>query len=438
MHTRKLNELEYMMWTLGQPSNISMAISIKGKIIPDDLRKALDKIQTKHPALRSQIYTDNQNLPFMFWPEIESIPLKIMNRESSTQLYRIVENEFTKEFEMGENCTKPLIRAILLQDDQFTDLILTLQHVIGDGMSMVFLFLDLFHFLSNPNRNPKILPLMKKLDEILPLHIQSKLPKTRFRFFCVYIGVKIIVGFRRFFSKLFSASREKPVIDIQNNQNQKLCTYSWVFNTDQTKLFLKNCKSHNIKLHSAICTAFLPDFPIINSPVNLRRKLKQKIGGDVGLFAGGVIFKTKYDFSISFWKNAERFQKNLYNRLESKQIFQIYKLFSRVVPKDLIQKLSPLFVELRSRNQPFVVTNLGNLDLFSQFHEGEKSQKYELHNFFGGVSGTFNALVLTVFTIRNQMHFHFHFYAPLHSEEEIKKYVKKAQEILSRAHVKLT
>ena len=162
MHQRKLNEIEYMNWTMGQPFNISMAISIKGAIDPKDMENALRKVQQKHPMLRAQLYTDHKKKPHFIWGKVGSIPLKILKRNSEDHYKNVVEKEFITPFETGKECKLPLARAIFLRDETHSDLALTLQHVIADGLSMVYLFLDLFRFLRRPKRAPKENKIMKK------------------------------------------------------------------------------------------------------------------------------------------------------------------------------------------------------------------------------------------------------------------------------------
>ncbi|MFX0018034.1 MAG: hypothetical protein ACFFB1_16805 [Promethearchaeota archaeon] len=55
MYKRRLNEIEYINWTLGQPYNISMSTTVRGNLHEGILRNALDKIQQKLPHTREEI-----------------------------------------------------------------------------------------------------------------------------------------------------------------------------------------------------------------------------------------------------------------------------------------------------------------------------------------------------------------------------------------------
>jgi hypothetical protein len=56
MFKRKLNEIEYLVWTFGQPNNLCMAITIQGNLNRHNLREALNSVQEKHSMLNTQLY----------------------------------------------------------------------------------------------------------------------------------------------------------------------------------------------------------------------------------------------------------------------------------------------------------------------------------------------------------------------------------------------
>ena len=58
---RRLNDLEYFNFSLGQPYNLVVVLSIRGSIVIDELKLALKKAQEKHPLLKVRIQGDNEN-----------------------------------------------------------------------------------------------------------------------------------------------------------------------------------------------------------------------------------------------------------------------------------------------------------------------------------------------------------------------------------------
>ncbi|MFW9818257.1 MAG: condensation domain-containing protein [Candidatus Thorarchaeota archaeon] len=430
MDKRKLNEIEYLNWLVGQPYNIAMAITIRGNFQQQKMRVALNKIQEKHPLLQAQLDVNKNEEPLFIWGNISEIPLTVDNRSSDDLYKKVVEKEFTTLFETGKNCSLPLIRVKILFSEDLFDLIITMQHVIADGMSMVFLFMDILSFIIDPKRKDEPLDIVKSIENVLPYKYQKKIPKTTGKFKRTNWFLKRIIKIYRFKNKLSRKKAKQKELIFNNFENKHLETYDWVLSEDQSQKIIERSKENQITVQSTICTMFLSDFPIINNPVNLRDRLAYNVGRSIGCYAGGLVIKKKYKNKKSFWKNAQLYHKKLTKGLQDKSVFSIFKLFSRSVKRSSYEKFTPMFLELASRNQPFGVTNLGSLD---RFNIVLASKNFIIENLYGGVSGTFDALVITIFTIEKKIHFHFHYYKPPHSKEEIVNFVSNAMQKLENA-----
>jgi NRPS condensation-like uncharacterized protein len=425
---RNLNELEYMNWTLGQPYNISMAITIRGSVDKARLRNALNKVQVRHPLLRAQVLVEEKSQPYFIWPDsIDTIPLEIITRESPEQKKGVVEREFITPFETGTECLNPLIRTKLLYSESESDLIVTMLHIICDGFSMVYLIGDLLSFMEFPDLEFEILEVVKDTEDILPLSFQKKIPKTTIRFKLIFALVKFIVSLKWLKNRLFSKEQSQKQMMITDVADKNLMTISWRLDRKKTTQLIKNCKNHKISVHSALCTAFLPFFPTINNPVNVRDRLAYPVGNSVGLYASGAVIKQKYNLNKSFWENATKYHKKLRKKLKGNAVFTIYKTFLRVVPLESIEKFGPLFLELASNSQPFGVTNLGSLD---KLKINSISSELDVVDLYGGVSSTIDALVAVIFTINSRIHFHFHYYEPTHTKDEVEQYIRGVRDIL--------
>ena len=152
------------------------------------------------------------------------------------------------------------------------------------------------------------------------------------------------------------------------------------------------------------------------------------MGEAVGLFASGVLVNQKYIKGKSFWTSTKKYNKQLRKKLKGTEVFKIYRSFSRAVSLESIEKLGPFFLELASENKPFVVTNLGSLD---KLGINTISEKHNIKELYGGVSGTMDAISVVAFTINE--HLHFQYYVPSHTLAESKEYVENAKNMLDRA-----
>jgi len=153
-------------------------------------------------------------------------------------------------------------------------------------------------------------------------------------------------------------------------------------------------------VQSAMCTAFLPGFGAVHTPVSLRPFLARPVGESVGLYVGSAEVKLRYRDSRCFWGNARRFHRKL--RRAMRDPFRIFRLFSKAVPVELVRELGPLLVRIAS-TRPFGVTNLGQLDGNGVDLQG---RDLKVESFFGSVSAIVEASVLTVYTIGGRMRMH--------------------------------
>ncbi|MFW9879705.1 MAG: condensation domain-containing protein [Candidatus Thorarchaeota archaeon] len=430
MDKRKLNEIEYLNWLVGQPYNMSMAITIRGNLLQKIMRIALNKIQEKHPLLQAQIYVDENEVPYFFWGNISEIPLEFIPRTSDELYKKIVEEEFLTPFEMGKDYSLPLIRVKILFSEDLFDLIITMQHVIADGMSMVFLFMDILSLIIEPQKKIEPLSVVRTIENILPISFQKKIPKNNRKFKLTFWFIKRIIKVYQFKNKFSRKKDKQKNLIFTDFENKHLITNAWTLTKGQSDELIKKAKENNITVHSAICTMFLSDFPIINNPVDLRKRLAYDVGRSIGCYAGGLVIKKKYNTRRSFWVNARNYHKKLKKGLRDKNTFSIFKKVSRSVKRAAFNEISPMFLELASKSKPFGITNLGSLD---RFNIVLASKNYIIENLYGGVSGTFDALVLTIFTIEQKIHFHFHYFSPPHTKEEIEKYVSNALNKLEEA-----
>src|SRR3954471_20647931 len=80
---RQLLFLERILYGDGTtPFNIVFVVKIAGTISYGNLRNALNKVQAKHPLLRSGIRSDNSKIPYFFLNEkVPDIPIRIFERK---------------------------------------------------------------------------------------------------------------------------------------------------------------------------------------------------------------------------------------------------------------------------------------------------------------------------------------------------------------------
>lgn len=420
---RELNEIEYLNWCFGQPYNIVICVRIRGNIPPDRLQSALDKAQQRHPLLKVNTILNEQDMPLFASEGVGAIPLKVINRTGEDQALRITEQELATPFDMNELLESPLplmrVTLLRLQNSAIepADIIISAQHTISDGMSMVFLVRDLLYFMTNPKDPVTVLDVTASSEDVFPPNIRKRIPKSALKFKASLLFMKLYVKLK------FRRGTQKPRTFAASSK-----IHSWQLTADQTEDLLARCKQERVSVQSALCTAFLTTFTAVNTPVNLRPQLALPVDEAFGLYAGAAVIKMKYDAKTDFWVNAREFHGKLRKSLQDP--FYVFRLFSKRVPLKAMQEYFSLFADLISDQHPFAITNLGSLD---KMGVGFQVADLRVESFFGGVSEVIDASVLTVYSIDGAMHFHFHYLEHVMNTSEAEKLVNKAMNMLRLA-----
>ncbi len=390
---RELNEIEYFNWCVGQPYNMAVAVRIHGDLDPDRLRGALDRAQQRHPLLRVNTEIGPTGLPWFTSDGVGAIPLAVLDSSEPEAARRLAEAELTAPFAMDRAGSPrlPLLRVSLLlprEPAEVVDLVLTAQHVIADGLSMVFLVRDLLHFMERPDAPLPVLDAAASPADLLPAEVRRHIPTSALRFRIVLWLAKAWVRLR--------LGRRPAAPGPLTRQHR-----SWELTPDQTSRLRVRCRMEGVSVQAAICTAFLGAFVAIHVPVNVRPLLARPVGEAVGLFVGAAEVRLRYRAALGFWGNARRFQRRLGRALRNP--FGVFQLFSKAVPAEAIRQLGALLVAVTAGQRPFAVTNLGELDRSGVQRQGPGLR---IESFFGAVTGIVDSSVLTVYTLGGSMRLH--------------------------------
>lgn len=140
---------------------------VRGDLQPQDMRAALDAAQRRHPLLR--IHIEGPSEARRFVSGAPPIPLRVVPREDDGHWLREADAELHRSFPFHEG---PLLRAALLQGPGVSDLIITFNHTIGDGLSCVNLVRELLTDAAAAQQGklqaPEPLPALPPLRDLNP------------------------------------------------------------------------------------------------------------------------------------------------------------------------------------------------------------------------------------------------------------------------------
>lgn len=417
---RELNELEYFHWCQGQPFNMVAAVQLRGDLKPERLRAALERAQWRHPLLRVNTELGPAGLPRFSSEGVGAIPLAVLDRPEPDGLWRLAEAALETRFAMDAAGSPrlPLIRASLLLPRgpaEPTGLLLTAQHVIADGLSMVFLVRDLLQLIEEPDAPVSVLDAPASPAELLPAAVRRRVPTSPRRF-------RVALRLARLYVRLRFGRPAPPP------RQRTLHHRSWELTPDQTSRLRTRCRREAVSVQSAICTAFLGGFRAIHIPVSLRSLLARPVGESVGLFVGSVEVKMTYRAARGFWSNTRRFHRRFRRALRDP--LRIFRIFSKAVPAEAARQLGALLVRMMAGQRPFSISNLGQLDGGGVHLQG---RQLKIESFFGAVTSIIDASVVTVYTIEGRLRLHVLANEAGPSETGIREDVERAVKLLLEA-----
>lgn len=301
-------------------SIVTMVARIKGNVTEEMLRNAVGKVQQRHFLLRVRIIDDDTHEQRFTIEGVQEIPIGIVARRSEDDWINIHIEALKIPFEFE---TRPAIRFILVQSPDISELIILCHHMICDGMSLAYLARDLMVYLGDPTGDVEILPVSPSIDlDSLPPDVsQSGLAK----FFIKQMNQKWNED-----SEYFDHEDYKTLTKAYwDNFNHKF--FSIELTEAETSTLVARCRKENVTVNSAFTAAFSgaqsyvegekPYHAKVVVAASLRDRLSNSPGEGMGMYAGGIELKFKYNHKKIFWENARSFQKTIRLKLDNKNLF---------------------------------------------------------------------------------------------------------------------
>jgi NRPS condensation-like uncharacterized protein len=301
-------------------SIVTMVARIKGNVTEEMLKNAVAKVQQRHVLLRVRIKEDHEHALWFTSEGVQGIPVEIVARKSENDWIKIHAEASKVPYEFE---THPLIRFILVQSQDVSELIILCHHIICDGMSLAYLARDLMVHLGDPSREVEVLPAPEPITlDNLPSDVS-------------------LSGLVKFFINRIKQKWAEEIVFFDQKDYEVLTKTYWdnyhheLFSVElseaETSALVARCRKENITVNSAIIAAFsgAQSFVAGEKPhhakaaiaVSLRDRLPNPPGEAMGYYALGLELKLKYNHEKSFWDNARRFHKKIKPNLTNKKAF---------------------------------------------------------------------------------------------------------------------
>jgi hypothetical protein len=161
---RSLGSLEHLFWLYDQNRFVHFAVTalISGETSPRDWRRALDRLQKRHPILSVCIGGEPGSVPSFRQADGTPIPLRIVEDEPELRWEAEVGEELATPFNPSQ---APLTRAVLIQGARDAAFMLVAHHSIADGLSLAYAIRDTLDALAGRSLRP--LPWLPSQDDMM-------------------------------------------------------------------------------------------------------------------------------------------------------------------------------------------------------------------------------------------------------------------------------
>lgn len=356
---RLLGASEHLLWLLAQtkPINVVLCGTITGSLSIKQLSAALIEVQRRHPLLAVKIASDRTQPRFVS-ENVSSIPLRVIERKSEEHWSQEVEAEQIRPFSSSED---PLIRAVLLYSPDISELIVTFDHCIGDGLSGAYLIRDILNSACQPNTTQR-LPEPRSCEELIP----------------VSAGVLNTDAVDDDLHSLKTAKLSLAASNHTSDKEQKQPgLLHWCLSPEETDRLVSCCRKEQTSVHGALCASFLlsiaqevslADGVVLKcmSPLSLRNHLIPPIGEDFGAYYTRELTYHNIQPGRDFWEVAREAKHQL------NQVLTNGKIYAGVLKVSEFLSTKPDAIALRQYVNELIgseltVTNLGRLNIPEQF-----------------------------------------------------------------------
>jgi NRPS condensation-like uncharacterized protein len=317
--------------------------------------------------------------------------------------------------------TGPMIRTVLLTSSEATDVLVRFHHVIGDGMSGMYLMRDLLDLSAkisqgiNPPLNP--LPSRPPIEHLLPPSAKG---------FSDFIKTSSLIG-KQLYNIAIQRPKKIPCDHVSDATPAVTHILHHSCSREFTQSLLEKCREKSATVHGAVCTALLKAVAQYiwkknshassitvgcMSAVDMRRFLDPPVGDEVGLYASMVITSHKISPHAEFWSLSRGVTESIHHSIAKGEPFVFISLLNKLVPpnappSDVARRASEIYPAA------ILVTNLGRLKMEEKYHNLQcKAIHFAVSN--KAVPDIYNAALLTH---HGKLFINFSYNCPLLSEE---------------------
>ncbi len=284
-------------------STVMMVARIAGAVDEQRLQQALSAVCSMHPLLMAKVIFDQRHEAYFSAEGVSPAGIQVVPRVSESQWLDLLADEARIPFDLERG---PLIRCLLLQSENISELLVLCNHSICDGMALAGLIRDLLSRYADMDQESRSLPPPDLMDF---LH-----PRTTLRGL-VARGLTALANRKWRRRPYHFGSDDYAALYRAYWRDRRAGVVLFEFDTEASGRLLASCREHSVTVGSAVSTACLLAHADVTGgfakpqrkifvPFDLRRRAVPPTG-DVFCFCnGGITFPIKYSSKRTFWENA--------------------------------------------------------------------------------------------------------------------------------------
>lgn len=364
--------MERGLWQMdrGAPLNFTTVARVTGPLTEAAVRAALPALRARHPHLRARIVAEGRALTD---DGVPPLTLRVVDG-GEPAAFAELEREINEPVVSDPG---PLARFTLVTGAPGeSHLLLTLHHVVGDGMSGAFIVRDLVDAASRAIGGA--VPTLPLLGD--PGPIEARLPRA----VRGARGLRCLVRFGAI--EAWATLRHGRPLRVRRDadafaHSRRTRVISRLLDVATTEALSARARAERTTVHGALSAAIvlgvLADGApgtrgsvAFGSPVNVRARLDPPVGEEAGFYVSMVAFRSAADPKTPFWDVARAVRRSLERDLERDaglSLLHVLPAFfaliggSRLAPRTLAERWERLVPATTG------LTNLGRLGIETRF-----------------------------------------------------------------------
>lgn len=304
--------------------NPIVMVRCRGVLPVERVEHAIRTVQRRHPAL--QVKVVRGSAPWFSDREVPPAGLRVVERESPDHWREVVREELNTPHDIERG---PLIRFVLVRDEQACELICTTDHVNADGRSTLFVLRDVLRLIDQPKL--RLVPLRERssFDDYLP-DLSDSLP----------MGEVFPVGSPRLpdsirglwaersrellrhfdgerLRRLRARALDAPIEESESIERAPIEFVHRRIDAERTAALTEACRAHDNTMLSALMVACADALVGVSgpkargmigcvTPIDIRPLLSPSVGDDFGIFAWAPTSYHPIAPRAEFWRLAAR------------------------------------------------------------------------------------------------------------------------------------